>query len=1509
MVLTYHNGVCFEEKVSCEIREWPSMMWKKWIVQATAAVLTARSPYLARAAALVLVITIIIRAVPGAQAADLVIEIPASGAGADAAGARYRLDYFPPHGSPAPNFTVPARASTINFQGLPGTKYHFMLYYSNATFADLLTWNQTIVTAPEPPTNLNVTQGRNKKTIITWSPPAHGDYTGFRFKVIPLTEAREGARNITVEGGNGSYVVRDLAPGATYQLHAFTLLHDKESAAYASRNFTVRPNTPGKFIVWFRNETTLLVLWQPPYPPGAYTHYKVSIEPRDARDSELYVEKEGEPPGPAQAAFKGLVPGRAYNISVQTVSEPELSAPTTAQYRTVPLRPRNVTLDPRMLRERSFRVSWLPPADHRYQCLLCVLCILRSPSSRRPPRRSTAPCRCARATSRWTPGCCASAPSASPGCRPPTTGTSVYCVYCVYCGARARGAHHGAVPHRAAAPAQRHAGPPDAARALLPRLLAAARRPQVPVSTVCTVYTAEPELEAPTTAQYRTVPLRPRNVTLDPRMLRERSFRVSWLPPADHSEFEKYQVSVALAESGGSGGGSGGARRLAPVVRAREEPTSAAFEGLEPGVHYTVTVKTMSGKVTSWPAAADFTLKPLPVRSLRWREADEGEGQGHGSGGRGTGALLVSWEPADGSTQDEYKVSYYETDPSQEDSNTLTTPNTNVTLEGLLPGRNYTISVCAVSRGVESNESVVWAARRPLAPLLQGAPPAPPGPPALRLAWRAPPASRQAAFRLRYRRTDPPDDFRTLETSDTNATLEDLYPGTVYEIQIAAISHGLQSDWYTILEPVRPLPAQWLQVERATSNSVSVRWRGPASGALGGLALRYRTQHPASAWTSLPHLQPALTSAEITNMTHGERYTIELDTVSEAADQKTVTSGEPLTAEHTVRPNPVSNVEQLADTLNMTLEWPRPAGRVEWYELRWWPSGEEGEEGAEGGEGAEGEAMGARNISAGEDGSTRVRALLGGLRPGRGYHVSIAAHSYNLTSDLFTMHARTRPVIQSEMIVNESSRPESDDNETVSADLRVVYTRTPAAAAQFDAYRFRLEAAGEAPRTLQRPAAADSHAVDFRGLVPGRLYNLTMWTVSRNVTSHPVQRQARLCTYSLTHTHTHAHLRPRRSSTRTASGWRRRARRRARCSGPPRPTRTRSTSAASCPAASTTSPCGPSRATSPATPCSARRACVRTHSHTRTHTHTCGRGAVRRVPLPAGGGGRGAAHAAAGRRGRLARGRLPRPRARPPLQPHHVDRLAQRHQPPRAAPGAPVYVLTHTHAHTRTPAAAAQFDAYRFRLEAAGEAPRTLQRAAAADSHAVDFRGLVPGRLYNLTMWTVSRNVTSHPVQRQARLYPRPVSELRATEVGARHVALAWARPPGDFTDFEVQYLAAPDQLQAVRTDKLHLNLTALRPHRDYTFTVETRAGTPATILTRSRARSLAVRTREAAPGAPRNFAPRDARPSELTFAWHLPPDERNGVLRRYILTYAPRDHPDDVHTLEFPPDGRFQHW
>jgi cadherin 5 type 2 (VE-cadherin) len=93
--------------------------------------------------------------------------------------------------------------------------------------------------------------------------------------VIPLSEPQKSIRNIVIREDASPFQLRDLTPGATYEVQLFTVYENKESAAYISTNFTTRPNTPGRFIVWFRNETTLLVLWQPPYPAGIYTDYKV----------------------------------------------------------------------------------------------------------------------------------------------------------------------------------------------------------------------------------------------------------------------------------------------------------------------------------------------------------------------------------------------------------------------------------------------------------------------------------------------------------------------------------------------------------------------------------------------------------------------------------------------------------------------------------------------------------------------------------------------------------------------------------------------------------------------------------------------------------------------------------------------------------------------------------------------------------------------------------------------------------------------------------------------------------------------------------------------------------------------------------------------------------------------------------------------------------------------------------------------------------------------------------
>ncbi|KAG7207331.1 hypothetical protein KM043_008998 [Ampulex compressa] len=831
--------------------------------------------------------------------ADLAIEIPGN---LSQGGSWYRLDYSPAVGYPPPNTTIAATdiGDVIKFRdGLPGTKYEFWLYYSNGTLHDWLTWTASITTAPDPPSNLTVSVRNGKTANVYWAPPAQGNFSGFRLRVQSFSDVGNPKTSV-ISAAAVPYILRDLTPGATYSLQLFTVLDTKESVAYTSRNFTTKPNTPGKFIVWFRNETTLLVLWQPPYPAGIYTHYKVSIDPADAIESVLYVEKEGEPPGPAQAAFKGLVPGRAYNISVQTVSEDETSAPTTAQYRTVPLRPLNVTFDKSSVTSTSFRVFWNPP-----------------------------------------------------------NGTS---------------------------------------------------------------------------------------------------------------EFDKYQISL------------GGNRRIAPVTRNRDDESRWEFKDLEPGKTYQVVVKTVSGKVTSWPASGDVTLRPLPVRDLR-AVIDER-----------TGMVEVSWRPENSSTQDNYKLQYHEVETTiGGDSNTLTTDKSKVTLEALLPGRNYSIIVQAISNKVESNETVLYQVTRPSSPIIEDLKSIEKG---LNISWKSDVNSRQEKFEVTHNRNDTGESATTL-TTESHIVLEDLYPGAGYEVKVFAISHGLRSEPHDYFQAVLPHPPRNLSIERVTSNTVVVHWEAPTDSLFSEYSIRYRTEDDPR-WVKLPSVKE--TEAEVADMTAGERYTIQVNTVSYGVE-----SPYPLQVNHTVRPNPVLNITPVIDSTNVTLEWPRPEGRIEVYAIRWWPVENPAD-------------VRYKNVTESNDVSGILfeesvvhteRVLVSDLMPGVQYSFTVYTLSYGLVSDITNLTTRTMPLIQSEVVVVvDRDQPDS---------LTLRYTPTPIQSSRFDLYRFRIS--DERNTTKERLVDDTDTKITFSGLTPGRLYNVTVWTVSDGVESRPLLRQDRLYPEPITAIH------------------------------------------------------------------------------------------------------------------------------------------------------------------------------------------------------------------------------------------------------------------------------------------------------------------------------------------------------------------------------------------------------
>lgn len=86
-----------------------------------------------------------------------------------------------------------------------------------------------------------------------------------------------------------------------------------------------------------------------------------------------------------------------------------------------------------------------------------------------------------------------------------------------------------------------------------------------------------------------------------------------------------------------------------------------------------------------------------------------------------------------------------------------------------------------------------------------------------------------------------------------------------------------------------------MTIEKATTNSVIVQWQPPFGSLLSEYSIRYRTASD-NVWERLPSVQN--TEAEVTDMTPGELYTIEINTVSYGLE-----SNAPQQLNHTVRKN------------------------------------------------------------------------------------------------------------------------------------------------------------------------------------------------------------------------------------------------------------------------------------------------------------------------------------------------------------------------------------------------------------------------------------------------------------------------------------------------------------------------------------------------------------------------------------------------------------------------------
>lgn len=560
----------------------------------------------------------------------------------------------------------------------------------------------------------------------------------------------------------------------------------------------------------------------------------------------------------------------------------------------------------------------------------------------------------------------------------------------------------------------------------------------------------------PTEAQYRTVPLPPSNITHDKTTTTPTSFEVRWSPPKHTTEFDRYQLSLGTKANG-------------PKIVPKEDERVAKFdEGLEPGKTYEVVVKTVSGNVASWAVNSNITTAPLPVVDIKATHGKAGE-------------IFLEWTPNNQSIQDSYMIKYHEVEAFNSDGTVqVVQDKTSAQLVNLLAGRNFSITVFAVSHEVLSEPTVVYGTTRPATPIVESKQVSPAvSERALNVSWRWDVTSKQDSYKINLSRNDTRQ-RKEFVTKENYYILENLYPGATYNINVSAISYNLISDPYSYYQTVYPRSPENVQIVKATNSTISLSWIAPQNSLVDHYSVKFKTID-STYWRDINNINS--TSTDLKDLEAGERYLIKVSSVSNKVE-----SVSPKEIEQTMYPNAIYEIKHVLDSYNLTFQWSMPAGRVDYYIIVYNTVREPTIQ--------QSKQVPVNNTRIGQ----LITAVIDGLRPGELYSFMFYAVSYNLRSEGIGMQLRTLPVINS--VINVVI----DEHATKS--LGIKYTPTPSKLVIFDRYRFQIS---EPSAPIQERMQNDTNRlVVFDNLVPGKLYNISIWTVSGGMLSTPITRQARL---------------------------------------------------------------------------------------------------------------------------------------------------------------------------------------------------------------------------------------------------------------------------------------------------------------------------------------------------------------------------------------------------------------
>ncbi|XP_040183949.1 receptor-type tyrosine-protein phosphatase eta-like [Rana temporaria] len=293
--------------------------------------------------------------------------------------------------------------------------------------------------------------------------------------------------------------------------------------------------------------------------------------------------------------------------------------------------------------------------------------------------------------------------------------------------------------------------------------------------------------------------------------------------------------------------------------------------GLLPGRVYNVTIVTVSSSCSQVAPSLSQATYPTPPGSITFTMV-------------GTKNVTLSWgEPVNmGGVVKSYNITYWNSSSPSIIAGNVTSDTTSVTLQNLISGTNYTISVVTVGVWGYQSTSVIGSVctipGQALAITVNNYESVD----SLVVNWTAP-----AGKVSKYVVSIIGDVNGTQETNSLSVTFLKLLPGRSYMITIQTFSGDSANTAPPVTEATYPTPPQSLNFNSVGSDSITISWEDPAN--MTGLALSYNI-----IWNSTSISGTVISNAPtvtLQSLAPATNYTITVITVGARGYQSTPVTG------------------------------------------------------------------------------------------------------------------------------------------------------------------------------------------------------------------------------------------------------------------------------------------------------------------------------------------------------------------------------------------------------------------------------------------------------------------------------------------------------------------------------------------------------------------------------------------------------------------------------------------